>query len=302
LLPPSVGDNITRQADKAEASDLFKYKPLATSKPDIWENLLRFGLASMAAGGKPGATTLGALGEGGLAAFAAHQKAAQSDIENELANRKVGLQGQDQIRKMRERLDTLNAALANHQLASADRLRLAQERNDLMLFLGQGRLDATAQGQAQTAAHQSMMETIAQQGADARTAAQQALQTNQEQQRREAETRQQQAIQKSADDARAREEDRLNKLYPMASLDTKGGGAASIQAMAIGTAARLHPTSSYVGEWGNILGLPPGSSHADAIAKETELRKNAQNFVKDHPDKKADANQKLMSYGIRPIQ
>ena len=36
---------------------------------DPWQNLMSFGLATMAAGGQPGATTLGALGQGGVAAM-----------------------------------------------------------------------------------------------------------------------------------------------------------------------------------------------------------------------------------------
>lgn len=36
---------------------------------DPWQNLMSFGLATMAAGGQPGATTLGALGQGGMAAM-----------------------------------------------------------------------------------------------------------------------------------------------------------------------------------------------------------------------------------------
>jgi hypothetical protein len=41
----------------------------ARQKGAFWDNLTRFGLATMAAGGKPGATTLGAIGQGGLSAM-----------------------------------------------------------------------------------------------------------------------------------------------------------------------------------------------------------------------------------------
>lgn len=39
-----------------------------SNNPDFWRNLQNFGFAAMAAGGHPGATTLGALGEAGLSA------------------------------------------------------------------------------------------------------------------------------------------------------------------------------------------------------------------------------------------
>lgn len=52
--------------------------------PDFYRNLMQFGLATMAAGATPGATTLGALGKGGLAAT-------QSARENSQARAQQGL-------------------------------------------------------------------------------------------------------------------------------------------------------------------------------------------------------------------
>lgn len=61
-------DRILRQIDAREKSG--------------WsDNLLRFGLAAMAAGGKPGATTLGALGEGGLSALSAQDANRGQDLK-----------------------------------------------------------------------------------------------------------------------------------------------------------------------------------------------------------------------------
>lgn len=56
--------------------------------PDVWRNLMAFGLATMAAGSQPGATTMGALGKGGLSAMdSARQNAsARSQIQGQQAN------------------------------------------------------------------------------------------------------------------------------------------------------------------------------------------------------------------------
>lgn len=58
-----------------------------TSSPDFWRNLMAFGNATMAAASRPGATTLGSLGQGGMAATeqARTNAAARSEIENRKA-------------------------------------------------------------------------------------------------------------------------------------------------------------------------------------------------------------------------
>lgn len=53
--------------------------------PDGWQNLMQFGLATMAAGGQPGATTLGSIGQGGLAAM-------QANRQQQLQRSQIGLQ------------------------------------------------------------------------------------------------------------------------------------------------------------------------------------------------------------------
>lgn len=53
--------------------------------PDGWQNLMQFGLATMAAGGQPGATTLGSIGQGGLAAM-------QANRQQQLQRSQMGLQ------------------------------------------------------------------------------------------------------------------------------------------------------------------------------------------------------------------
>jgi hypothetical protein len=68
-----------------------------SASPDAWRNLMQFGLATMAAGAKPGATTMGALGQGGLAATeSARQNAAarsqQQLIGSEAAKNNLGNQ------------------------------------------------------------------------------------------------------------------------------------------------------------------------------------------------------------------
>ncbi len=58
---------------------------------DFWNNLQNFGMASMAAGGVPGATTLGALGQGGMAMNqAANQRTQMQNLQQETIQRKLG--------------------------------------------------------------------------------------------------------------------------------------------------------------------------------------------------------------------
>lgn len=54
------------------------------SSPDFYRNLLNFGLATMAAGAKPGATTLGALGQGGISAMDSARQNAQARTQQQL--------------------------------------------------------------------------------------------------------------------------------------------------------------------------------------------------------------------------
>jgi len=54
------------------------------SSPDFYRNLMNFGLATMAAGSKPGSTTLGALGQGGLEAMQSAKENAQARTQQQL--------------------------------------------------------------------------------------------------------------------------------------------------------------------------------------------------------------------------
>lgn len=56
------------------------------SNPDIWNNLLNFGLATMSAGATPGATTLGALGRGGMAAMQSSRENNQLRMQNQIGS------------------------------------------------------------------------------------------------------------------------------------------------------------------------------------------------------------------------
>lgn len=54
------------------------------TSPDFWRNLMNFGLQTMAAGSQPGATTLGALGKGGVAAMDSARQNAQMRMQQQL--------------------------------------------------------------------------------------------------------------------------------------------------------------------------------------------------------------------------
>lgn len=130
-------------------SDFQRYQPTSI-KPDFHDNLLRFGLAAMAAGGKPMATTLGALGEAGTSTFDALQKAKQGDITNTLDARKIGIAAQAQISAAYERLDKIRQLSLDHTLTLAQQAQLAQQRNEtlqLIASLSAGNRHDTIQNQ-----------------------------------------------------------------------------------------------------------------------------------------------------------
>ncbi len=150
---PEIGANIQRHINKLEAGP--DYQPLVapSTKPDFWQNLTRFGLAAMAAGGKPGATTLGALGEAGLSTVDQNQKAKQGDFENTIAARKLGITGQHYISQAYERLDALKQRSEDTRLSIEQRAEAARQARELQLQiatmtnqLGRDRLDENARG------------------------------------------------------------------------------------------------------------------------------------------------------------
>ena len=61
-------------------NDMFN---VTQNNPDFWRNLQQFGFSTMAAGAKPGATTLGALGEGGMATSEAARQNALARAQSE---------------------------------------------------------------------------------------------------------------------------------------------------------------------------------------------------------------------------
>jgi hypothetical protein len=69
---------------------------------DPWQNLMAFGLATMAAGSQPGAKTLGALGQGGLAAMKSSRENAQAATQNQLYNSEVQGKNIDNALKVRQ--------------------------------------------------------------------------------------------------------------------------------------------------------------------------------------------------------
>lgn len=60
-----------------------------SQNPDFWRNLQNFGFATMAAGGQPGATTLGAIGQGGVAAMDSARTNAQARTQQQLTGAEI---------------------------------------------------------------------------------------------------------------------------------------------------------------------------------------------------------------------
>lgn len=156
-----LGANIERHAARLDADPRFGNAQAPSVKPGFYDNLLRFGLAAMAAGGKPGATTLGALGEAGTSTFDANAKAKQSDIENAFAGRKLDIKGQELISRAYERLDKLKADSINMQLSFEQRAEAARNYRELQLYIAvmqnQSRQDALGEaGRANTIREQDL--------------------------------------------------------------------------------------------------------------------------------------------------
>jgi hypothetical protein len=126
--PAAVGAALQGHINRQEANPLFQYTAPQSVKPSFYDNLLRFGLATMAAGGKPMATTLGAIGEGGLSTYDANKTAQQADITNSLNARKTAITAQGQINQAYERLDQLRLREQQGVLTLAER----QEQHALM--------------------------------------------------------------------------------------------------------------------------------------------------------------------------
>lgn len=57
---------------------------VGSGNPNFWQNLMNFGMATMAAGAQPGARTLGALGQGGIAAMTSARENALARTQNQL--------------------------------------------------------------------------------------------------------------------------------------------------------------------------------------------------------------------------
>lgn len=89
------------------------------NNPDFWRNLQQFGFAAMAAGAKPGARTLGALGEGGMVAMESSRQNALARSQSQYQQaqtQNLGLQSQLiplQVGMERQKLNILKDAFGD---------------------------------------------------------------------------------------------------------------------------------------------------------------------------------------------
>lgn len=264
--PAAGGSGIQGQINELKANPDFQRWQPASVKPDFHDNLLRFGLAAMAAGGKPGATTLGALGEAGVSTFDANWKAKQSDIENALAGRKVGIQAQGQISLAYERLDKIRQLQMDHTLSLATQTQLAQEKMQLLQMIAAdraaGRADTLDLGRENLAERQRANNLAdATRTDNAATNAAKAAET----------------LQNHATTSYDRKYNELAKQYPMTGIPEEK----TVQLLR--ETARDHPTSTYAREW-------EGSK--------AEQLDNARRFIAANPALRQKAIDKLRSLGI----
>lgn len=75
-----------------------------TNNPNMWNNLMNFGLATMAAGAQPGARTLGAIGQGGMEAM----KSARENTLARTQNQLYGAEAQSKLMSNAVQMNQLN--------------------------------------------------------------------------------------------------------------------------------------------------------------------------------------------------
>lgn len=210
--------------------DSKPYSP-ASLKPDFHDNLLRFGLAAMASGGKPGATTLGALGEAGTSTFDALQKARQGDITNALEARKAGVSAQSPILKAYEVIATLQQRSADHTLSLAVQQQNMQMQMELRAAIASGNQNLVAEKIAEIARRTDEMAASNADKAGARASA------DEDRKARQAET-----INQNAATDYTRRYDNAAKMNPLGVTPEAEAGILKDMAVA-------HPQSAYPQQW-----------------------------------------------------
>lgn len=65
------------------------FTDLAGVNPNTWNNLMNFGLATMAAGAQPGISTLGAIGQGGMASMQSARENAAARMQQQLGQQEI---------------------------------------------------------------------------------------------------------------------------------------------------------------------------------------------------------------------
>lgn len=96
------------------AADMLKSR-----QTDIYDKMLEFGLATMAAAGKPMATTLGAVGEGGLAALKGGREREAASLKNLVSGAQIAnVMSESALRGSQVDAKTLDSLLARGDLAA----------------------------------------------------------------------------------------------------------------------------------------------------------------------------------------
>jgi len=105
-LPPSMSGGVDaalgggRGFNANALMQLLAADMLRSRQTDIYDKMLEFGLATMAAAGKPMATTLGAVGEGGLAALKGGREREAASLKNLVSGAQIAnVMGEADIRQ-----------------------------------------------------------------------------------------------------------------------------------------------------------------------------------------------------------
>lgn len=275
--PSQLGGRTQAWADKISNSPLTNYSPLKVDKPTIWDNLTRFGLAAMAAGGKPMATTLGALGEAGLSTVDQNRKQEQSNVENELKNRQVGIQGQGILAKAYEIVDGLEQRSHDRTLSVAAQQQTAHDAQALRAAIATGNQQLVQQKLEEIARHDREMEATAQEKAGDRRDAE-------SRHAQDAAAKQAEQNQRDAATSYDRRRTAMEKNAPMGSLSEQQ------EAQLLSQTARNYPNSNYAREWATTK-----QGYLDTV------RRGLQAYPNDQAKRK-QAIDRLHSMGINPSE
>lgn len=264
---PAAAPRTLSRADQMEASQHFQFQAPPSTKPGFYDNLLRFGLAAMAAGGKPGSNTLGALGEAGLSTFDNNQKAGQTDFENSLASRKLYYTGQDIINKRLEQAEALQVR--------ADAIK---ENNATKLQLGRQAAEARQDATDMKAIIASGNQALVQQKIDETKQRDAAIEADRTDKTQDRQAKQAETAQQHAAEYYRRQRDAAEKVNPL-------GITPETELRITRDTATAHPNSVYAQEWG--------------AQKATQIN-DARAFIQAHPAEKPKAIEKLRKIGIDP--